>query len=137
MPPAKTYDDFFYDLPEAEQQLVRRLREVLLSTAPNFGEKISCGVPYYFLQTRVCFIWPASVKAGPKAGVWLGFCRGNLLSNEQQLLELNGRKEVTTITFFNVNEINENLLREILNEAILVDESCAKEKTGAVKQQHF
>lgn len=122
----KTYEDFYFDLTEKEKTIVNRLRQIVLDTAPHFREKISYGVPYYFLNTRVCFIWPASVKPGPKEGVVLGFCKGYLLSNEQGLLEIEGRKEVYMITFHDVKEIKEKVLKEILYEAILVDEQFQK-----------
>lgn len=124
----KTYDDFFYDLPETEKVIVEQLRDIVLDTAPDFEERLSYGVPYYFLNSRVCFIWPSSVKPGPKSGVVLGFCRGHLLSNEQELLEKEGRKEVYMITFHLPGEIQPEVLREIIYEAILVDAQFPKKK---------
>lgn len=124
----KTYDDFFYDLPETEKVIVEQLRDIVLDTAPDFEERLSYGVPYYFLNSRVCFIWPSSVKPGPKSGVVLGFCRGHLLSNEQELLEKEGRKEVYMITFHSPGEIQPEVLREIIYEAILVDAQFPKKK---------
>lgn len=124
----KTYDDFYFNLTENEKRVVSLLRNIVLSTAPDFEEKISYGVPYYFRRTRVCFIWPASVKSGPPSGVQLGFCKGYLLSNEQRLLESGGRKEVYTLTFHAVKEIQPALIKEIVHEAIILDEETAKVK---------
>ncbi len=124
----KTYEDFFYPLSEEEKTIVTRLRQLVQSTAPEMTEKISYNVPYYFRHTRVCFIWPSSVKPGPKSGVVLGFCKGYLLSNEQGLLEKENRKEVYMIPFHSVKEIQEGPLREILLEALLVDQETAKKK---------
>ena len=125
---ARTFEDFYFDLPEQEQQIVDVLREIVLEAAPNFREKISYNVPYYFLNSRVCFIWPSSVKPGPRAGVVFGLCRGQMLSNEQGLLELENRKEVGTITFRRPEEIDADAVREILYEAILLDEEIARGK---------
>ncbi len=125
----KTFDDFYYNLTESEKAIVSLLRKIILDTAPGLEEKISYGVPYYFRKTRVCFIWPASVKQGPKSGVQLGFCKGYLLSNEQRILESGGRKEVYTITYHAVKEIKPALIREVIHEAIIVDEETAKNKT--------
>jgi hypothetical protein len=124
----KSYEDFYYNLPEEEKAIVSRLRSIVQSVAPELTEKISYNVPYYFRHTRVCFIWPSSVKPGPKSGVALGFCKGYLLSNEQGILEKENRKEVYMITFHSLKDIKENLIREILLEAMLVDQETAKKK---------
>ncbi len=121
----KTYDDFFASLPGAEQSLVCCLRDIVLDTFPDFREKLSYGVPYYFHRSRVCFIWPASVRYGPPSGVLLGLCRGHLLSNEQGLLIMGKRKEVALITFLSTAEIDGDAIREIIEEAIIVDEQMA------------
>lgn len=131
---ARTFEDFYFDLPEQEQQIVDVLREIVLEAAPNFREKISYNVPYYFLNSRVCFIWPSSVKPGSRAGVVFGLCRGQMLSNEQGLLELENRKEVGTITFRRPEEIDADAVREILYEAILLDEEIARGKRKRPKR---
>jgi hypothetical protein len=116
----KSFDEFFANLPNEEKKIVERLRRLLIDCA-DFHEKISYGVPYYFKKSRVCFIWPSSSKSGPKSGVALGFCKGSLLSNEQKVIKMEGRKEVGMIVFQNVREIKEEVLREIINEALILD----------------
>jgi hypothetical protein len=124
----KTYEDFFVELSGAEKIMVNLLRKIILDSVPNLTEKISYGVPYYFQRSRVCFIWPASVKYGPKSGVMLGFCKGNLLSNEQGILESAGRKEVYSVTFHSPGDVKPALIKEILYEAIIVDQETSGNK---------
>ena len=57
-----------------------------------------------------------------------------MLSNEQGLLELENRKEIGTITFHRPEEIDLDAVREILYEAILVDEEIAREKRKKTKR---
>lgn len=116
-------EDFIYDLPKDEREICTRLRQIILNAAPDFEEKFSYGVPYYFRHRRVICIWPASAKAGPPRGVFLGFCRGNLMSNEQGIIEMGNRKKFGLIRFFNVKEIQEGVLIELIHEAIMVDET--------------
>jgi hypothetical protein len=123
-----TVEEFIYELPREEQQMCLRLRDIVLRAAPDFDEKISYGVPYYFRHRRVCCIWPASAKAGPPRGVFLGFCRGNLLSNEQGIIEMGNRKRFGLIRYFGVSEIKEEPILEIIQEAIMVDEELTKIK---------
>jgi len=124
----KTYSDFFAPLADVEKDIVSYLRTLVLQTFPDFREKISYGVPYYFNRSRVCFIWPASVCPGPPSGVVLGFCRGYLLSNEHGLLRMDGRKQVALIPFHAVREIDNAVVAGIIEEAIFVDEQYASQE---------
>ena len=122
-------DDFIISLPKDERIIVSKLRALLLETEPRFREKLSYGVPYFSRGRRVCFIWPASAPLGPtKAKVSLGFCYGNLLSNTQGLLISEGRKQVYIVRFSSLNEINEKLLLEIIQEALIVDDLYLQKK---------
>lgn len=117
----KTFNDFYGGITDHEKPIVNRLRAIVFDVNPNFREKISYGVPYYFLHTRVCFLWPASVRPGPRSGVVLGFCQGHLMSDERGLLDRANRKVVATLIFHGVNEIEPEIIRELLEEAIFVD----------------
>lgn len=118
----RTFEDFYDNITIEEKIIVDKLRSIVLETNPGFREKISYNVPYYFLHSRVCYIWPASVRPGPRSGVVLGFCRGQMLSDTNKtLLDTVGRKEIATITFHNPDEINRDTIREILMEAVFID----------------
>ncbi len=113
-------------LPEEERKIVQFLCHLIQEATPTLQEKLSYGVPYFSGKRRICFIWPSSVPLGPKAGVMLGLCKGYLLSNEQRLLQSEGRKEVYAITFHHEKEIPAPLIAEIIREAILVDQTGFK-----------
>ena len=123
-----TIEEFFFDLPKENREICERLRAIILNAVPDFEEKFFYGVPYYFRHRPVTCIWPAGVWGGPKKGVFIGFCRGNLLSNEQGIVEMGNRKRFGLIRYFDVKEIREDPLIEILHEAIIVDEQVANEK---------
>ena len=53
----------------------------------------------------------------------LGFTRGNELSNEQGILLAKDRKQVRGIEFSDIESIDEQSVFEIINEAIILDES--------------
>lgn len=116
-------DEFFHELPRNEQVIANRLRAIILEIDPNMKEKLSYGVPYYIRKRRICFIWPQSASYGPRNWlVTLGFCYGHMLSNQQGVQLIEGRTQVTIIPFSSPADINDDILREILSEAILVDE---------------
>ena len=53
----------------------------------------------------------------------LAFTRGNELSNAQGIVKTKGRKLVSSIGFKNLKEIPENLIKEVIHEAIILDET--------------
>lgn len=115
-------EEFIIALPRAEQLIVRKLRKLILDSDPRIREQFSYGVPYYFNRRRVCFIWPSSAPQGPKGGiVSFGLCYGYLLSNAQGVLKMEGRTQVAVVPFKDVSEVKDQLINEILQEALLVD----------------
>ncbi len=132
------WTEFSRALPREERLIFQHLREFVLETEPRLVEKMNFGVPYYTRNRMVCFIWPVSAPDAPKAKnqkndgtlVSLGFCYGNLLSNEQGLLLAEGRKQVYIIRLRSLKEFNsiEKQVAEILNEAVLLDELKTKSK---------
>jgi hypothetical protein len=120
-------DDLIHFLPDDEKKIAVQLREIILECIPDAKEKLSYNVPFYSRFTRICFIWPGSVGwAGKtKKGVDLGFCRGNLLS-DPSYLDIGKRKQVYTKTFFSTKNIDVEKVKELLFEAVVVDEEVRK-----------
>lgn len=132
----KSVDEIIISLPRAEQVLMKRLRSLILECLPKAEEKVSYSVPFYRRNRMICFIWPPSIFWGPNRtletqqakGVALGFCQGNLMSNEDRVLLAEGRKQVYCMYFYSLKDINDSQLRALLFEAGLVDESFRKKK---------
>jgi hypothetical protein len=123
----KDFDAFFEACLPAEQEVVVRVRDLIQTNFPELKEKFAYGVPYYWGFSRICFLYPASFPySGLDAGVNLGFARGHLLSNEQEVLQLGDRKELAYVTFRSVGDIREDVLLEILHEAMLLDVEMRK-----------
>ena len=126
-------EDIITNLPKDERIIVKRLRSIILDTDPHLQEKLSFGVPYFFHHRSVCFLWPTSLipfcfKKPTEEKVTLGLCYGNLLSNDQGLLIAGNRKQVYVIKFSEASQINDQAIREIIQEAVLVDEQFSKKK---------
>jgi uncharacterized protein YdhG (YjbR/CyaY superfamily) len=126
-------EDIIAGLPKDERIILNRLRAIILDTDPHLQETISYGVPYYSHHRRVCFLWPASLipcgyRKPVEEKVTLGLCYGNLLSNDRGLLIAENRKQVYVIRFSNVAQIDDLAVREIIQEAVLVDELFSKKK---------
>ncbi|MGV3598668.1 MAG: DUF1801 domain-containing protein [Bacteroidota bacterium] len=122
-------EEYISLLPDDERLVAARLRSIILETSPKFTEKLSYGVPYFYINSRVCFIWPASSPLSiHKQGVQLGFCRGNQLSNSHGIMNMADRKVVGIVLYNHLNEINEDLVKELLFEAIELDALVANRR---------
>lgn len=131
-------DEALLNLPREERIMVQRLRMLVKECLPNASEQAyyGLGVPFYRHNRLICFIWPPSISWGPsrsetskKKGVTLGFCQGNRMSNEEGHLLPEGRKQVYCMYFQKLVDIDEPLVRSLLFEAGLIDESFRR-KTG-------
>jgi hypothetical protein len=144
MPTARTVDEMIMNLPKAEQVIVKRLRALVQECLPQATEKgyYGEGVPFYTRHRMICFIWPGSVFWGPKRnpetqkakGVSLGFCQGNLMANEDGVLQAEGRKQVYVMYFHSLKEISEDQVRALLFEAAMIDDSFGEKKKRAKKK---
>lgn len=103
---------------EGNQRKVMRLLHNLLATELNLTEKIRFGIPFYYKKSWICYLNPT--KNGT---IEFAFTRGNELSNEQGLLDSKGRKQVYSVEFENISDIPHERLNEIIQEAILLDET--------------
>lgn len=119
--------DFLDYLPESELVIVEELRSLIYECIPDCKEKLSYNVPFFSRNRTICFIWPGSVPWGNiKEGVILGFSRGNMMSDYAGYLEKGTRKNVYTKTFLSINEINHQLVKDYLFEALEIDDSTKK-----------
>lgn len=112
-------------LPPHEKVVVEALRGIVFDCIPNVREKLSYNVPFYSRHRRICLIWPSSVPWGKvrSGGVEFGFCEGHRLRDEAKWLERGTRKQVFMKTFHKPEEIEQDLLRAYLMEAVEVDDT--------------
>jgi hypothetical protein len=109
--------DFIDGQDDGPKAIMLHLHNLMMSF-PEVTSKISYKIPFYYRKSWICYMNP--VKDG---GVELGFTRGQELSNEQGILEAKGRKQVAGIIFYSLKDIPERALLEVINEAIILDES--------------
>jgi hypothetical protein len=130
-PSYKTVEELLVTLPKDEQVIVKRLRAIVKECLPKATEKLNYGAPYYAHHRLICFVWPPTAYWGSQQaiekqrmkGVTLGFCYGNLMSNDQGVLLAEGRKQVYVLYFKSLKDIDEQLVRSLLFEASMLDDS--------------
>ena len=135
-------DDFISALEPSERLMMNRLRSLIMDTDPRIQEKLSYGVPYFFHHRRICFLWPASHLPCPadkprdtEEKIQFGFCYGNLMSNDHRLLISDNRKQVYIIKIRSTADIDERVFREILQEAVLLDDTFAKKSNRSSQKR--
>ena len=138
MKAGRTVDEMILQLPKPEQAIVKRLRALIQECLPAAVEKeyYGLGVPFYTHHRMICFIWPSSVYWGKKPKeevaekqlVTLGFCQGNLMSNEDGSLLAEGRKQVYCLYINSLAGLVEDKIRALLFEAELIDNDFGRKK---------
>jgi len=111
--------DWMY-LDDGNQRDVLLYFHNLLTHEMNLQAKIRFKIPFYYGRTWICYLNP--LKNGK---IELVFIRGNELSNDQNILNHKDRKQVSGVEFENLQEIRKSLIMDVIQEAILLDETQA------------
>lgn len=110
-------EDFIYHF-EGNQRQVMLYFHNLFTQELNLTDKIRYKIPFYYGRSWICYLNPTKENS-----IELAFIRGNELSNAQGLLHSKGRKQVYGIEIKKVSDIPFAAVNEIIQEAILLDES--------------
>lgn len=115
-------------LPEDEKLMVDVLRQIIIETLPAYcKEKISYNVPFFYGNKGICIIWPSAIpRGGIKKGVLLGFWYGNKLTDEDRFLSHGTNKQIFYKIYHTVEEIDEEPIKKLLQEAITLDSTFSK-----------
>tara|TARA_R110001599_G_scaffold280864_2_gene482308 strand:- start:4072 stop:4449 length:378 start_codon:yes stop_codon:yes gene_type:complete len=110
-------EDYIYSFEGGQLEVLLYFHD-LLTSFQTVTSKIRFKIPFYYQNTWVCYLNP--VKPNKIA---ICFLRGYEMSNEQDILESKGRKQVLSAEFASVDEIPKKLMSEIINEALFLDET--------------
>jgi hypothetical protein len=133
----RNVDEFLDYLPEDELKMTELLRKLIFSCLPEVTEKLAYNVPFYKHHRSICFIWPASIlwgKSKSYKGVRLGFTNGYLMQDEIQFLDKGNRKQMYWKDFKRIDEIDIELVKSYIFEAILIDEHLKNSRKGKSKK---
>ena len=110
-------ESFILDYEGEQSEVLQYLHDLLMSF-PEMESKIRYRVPFFYRRSWICYLNPIKNNT-----VEICFIRANEMSNEQGLLDFKDRTQVAGVTYQSVKEINEELLWEVVQEAILLDET--------------
>jgi hypothetical protein len=110
-------EEYIYGYEGDTLEVMKYLHDLMMDQ-PGISCKISFKIPFYYRKSWICYIYPQK-----KGGIEFVFTRGHELSNEQGILDPRGRKEVAGILLKSLEDIPQESLFEVIQEAILLDES--------------
>lgn len=110
-------EDYLFEY-EGEQRRLLDFFHAFLSEDLDLLPKIRYNIPFYYGKSWICYL-----NTAKDGSVELAFTRGNELSNAQGILEAKGRKQVMSMSFKSLKEIPHETLHEVLQEALLLDQS--------------
>ncbi|MGV3560406.1 DUF1801 domain-containing protein [Larkinella arboricola] len=125
-----TVDEYINRQTPEIHRLLDHIRRLILEAAPRIQEKINWGVPFYSHKGQLCYLNPLRSS---EVAVDLCFLRGYELTNAQNVLENRGRRTVRSLVI-RAGEVNEDLIRELLQEAIQLNET-SKEKPATFQRK--
>ena len=108
---------FIYERENPQREILLYLHE-LFTNQLHLEAKLRYKIPFYYNKSWICYLNPVKPQS-----IELAFPRGNELSNAQGLLEAKERKQVRGITFKQVKDIPRDALWEIMQEALILDET--------------
>lgn len=122
--------ELFDRLPEEERIIVDILRQIIIENLPTYcKEKISYNVPFFYGNKGICIVWPSTIpRGGIKAGVLLGFWYGNKLKDVDNYLTHGTNKQIFYKIYTAPEQINEQAIVKLLQEAIALDLASKKKK---------
>ena len=121
----RTLEDFFEQCSPPERVMIYELMQIIQDCA-ELQIKISYGVPYFYGNRRVFFLWPASAAFGPKSGLLFGFCQGAMMVDQHGYLDRSERKQLATLTLHSVADVPEQVLREYIQQALMLDQQFSR-----------
>ena len=121
----RSTEELFDYLPDPELDIILFLRNLIMETIPGVHEKLAYNVPFYYKFRRILYLWPGAVPWGKvaKGSVQMGFCEGYLLDDPVSFLEKGDRKQIRSMSFQKISEIDVPLLKSYIFQAVALDEN--------------
>lgn len=104
--------------PKTLRDLMIVVRKIILKNIPDVEESIKFTVPFYSREGLLCYISPLKKKDG----IYLGFVKGHLMSDESGVFTGKDLKQIRHIEFRKSSDIKRRLLKNYLEEAVMLNE---------------
>ncbi|MEM0942066.1 MAG: DUF1801 domain-containing protein [Bacteroidota bacterium] len=110
-------ENLIYQFDNPQKEIMLFFHKMLIEEH-SLTDKITFKNPCYYGKSWICYL-----KALKNNQVELAFMRGNELSNNQRILKHKNRKQLRSLNISNLKLIPLNAIKQIIHEAILLDET--------------
>lgn len=110
-------EDLIYQFDDTQREIMLFFHNMLTKEF-LLTDKVTFKNPCYYKKSWICYLKPIKNEK-----VELAFMRGNELSNNQGVLKSLGRKQLRSIEISDLKKIELDVIKEVLNEAIHLDET--------------
>lgn len=110
----KLTDEYIYRQPEKYQSILMHLISVFEREIPVLEMKFKWGMPYLYYKKRMfCYL----ISNSKKGFVDAGFAKGFELRRNQDYLVGEKRNTVKSLRYYNLDEIDNDVLVDVIKEA--------------------
>lgn len=113
----KLVDDYLNQIKEPKLRELAWFLHHFILTYTYIYSKISYGIPFYYGQKWICYL-----NITKNHQLEWAFTRAKEMKNSSGLLQFKGRKLVAGLTLNSIDELDENLLNELMMDALRVDQ---------------
>lgn len=107
-------DEYIFRQPELQQSILLHLISVFVREIPEIELMFKWGIPYFYYRKKpFCYL----ASNHKKGFVDAGFARGFQLKRNQEFLVSEQRNTVKSLRYFNVESINNWILKDAIQEA--------------------
>ncbi|MFA5832787.1 MAG: DUF1801 domain-containing protein [Bacteroidota bacterium] len=115
---SKEVNAYLKHSPKHVRGLMIAVREIILAAFPDIEETIKFTVPFYTRKGLLCYISPLKTKDG----IYIGFVKGYLMSDEHGIFTGKELKQIRHIEFRKESDIKKRLFKKYLEEAVMFNE---------------
>ena len=113
----KLVEDYLNNIKKTELNELAFFIHQFILTYPGITSKISYGIPFYYGKKWICYL-----NITKQNQLEWAFTRAKEMKNKSGFLQFNGRKQVAGITLNNINELHEDILEELMQDALDLDQ---------------
>lgn len=125
---AHNVNNFIEALPQPEQQVANRIRELLFEYVPGIEERFSFKLPFYHYYSMFCYLHY------DKGGLHLCFCRGKDLVMTFPQLQQKGRAAIASVTLKTIASIKQLEIPSLIAAAAEWNKEAALKKIPMVRR---
>lgn len=126
---SRQVDDYLESLPQPQQAIAEKLRELLLELVPGIDERFSFKLPFYHYHGMFCYLHH------DKSGLHLCFCRGKDLVMVFPQLDQKTRASIASVTLHTMRDIHQLEISQLITAAAEWNKEAALLKIPMIQKK--